>query len=111
MFLINEITNESKQRHHLVISKYNNATLTLEFKPSQNGWFYSIEWQTFSVNNLRIVNSANILRQWVKIIPFGIGILTKSGQDPMTVDAFSSGEANLYLLTSDDTAYLESLYV
>jgi hypothetical protein len=108
MIQITEITDESKQKHLLEIEGFEKATLYLEFKPNKNAWFFSLEWQTFSTYNIQLVKNYNLLRQFKNIIPFGIAIYTKSGQDPMTDDAFSSGDAEFFLLTASEVLELEA---
>jgi hypothetical protein len=105
---ITEITSEPKQKHLLSIEGYEKATLYLEFKPNQNAWFFSIVWQDFSTYNIQLVKSYNILRQFKNIIPFGIGIYTKSGQDPMVDTAFSSGDTQFFLLNAEDVQSIET---
>ena len=104
---ITEITNEPKQKHLLDVEGYERATLYLEFKSNQNAWFFGLEWQDFAIYNTLLVKSYNILRQFKNQLPFGIGIYTASGQDPMTDDAFSGGDAKFYFLTSDDVEEIE----
>lgn len=106
---ITEITNEPKQQHIFTVEDVEEKiTFYLEFKPNQNAWFFNLDWGDFSVNNVQIVKSYNILRQFKNIIPFGIGIYTKSGQDPMVDTAFSDGDAQLFLLTADEVEEIET---
>jgi hypothetical protein len=108
MLQITEITNEPKQKHTLNIEGFSSAILNLEFKPNQNAWFFSVEWETFSASNIRLVNNYNVLRKFRKIIPFGFWIDSKSDQDPMTDDAFSGGDCQFYLLTADEVLGVEA---
>ena len=107
MIQITEINDDPKQILYLVINGYDKAKLTLEFKPNQYSWFYSLEWQNFSTFNEKISNSPNILRQYRKILPFGILIGTDGGQDPMSIDAFTT-TSGLYLLDSSEVLQVES---
>ena len=108
MLQITEITEEPKQKHLLDIAGYEPAALYLEFRPNQNAWFFGLEWQTFATYNIQLTKNYNILRQFKNVIPFGIIIYTKSGQDPMTDDAFSSGDAQFFLLTASEVIELEA---
>lgn len=118
MLLINEITDEPKQKHTITINQYDQAVLDLEFKPNQYGWFFNVNWpnslQTvpysssgFSSSGGRVVHSQNLLRQQQNIIPFGLAIISDNGLDPMTQDAFSSGLVKLYVLTKDEADGIE----
>jgi len=107
MLKITEINDDPKQLIYLVIDGYEKAKLTLEFKPNQYAWFYSLEWQDFSTFNEQISNSPNILRQYRKILPFGLLIATDGGQDPMSVDAFTT-TSGIYLLSADEINQIEA---
>jgi hypothetical protein len=108
MLLINEITDEPRQQHLLTVDGYGYATLLLEWRPEQYGWFFTLSWGTFQTTNERVTASQNILRQYQNILPFGVAVNTTNLQDPMTQDAFLTGVASLYLLNADDAAYVET---
>ena len=109
MLWINEITSEPKQQHVLTIPGYaQKATLTLEFKPTQNGWFFSLSWGTRAINTERVTAHYNLLRQWRNVLPFGIAVGTVNSQDPMTQTDFSDQTAKLFLLTGDDLDTFEA---
>jgi len=110
VFLISEITNEPAQEHTFNIPGRERAVFTIVFRPEQFGWFYSLNWGSFVLNNSRIVFSQNLLRQFKNIIPFGIAVTTNNKLDPLTIDAFSSGVAQLYLLSADEVEDLEETY-
>ena len=105
-----EITSDYRQRHLLPIDGSEEyAYLTLEFKTNLNCWFYSITWGDFVTNNEQLTSGGNLLRQYQKIIPFGIVVLTSNLLDPVTLDAFTSGIASLYTLNASEVASVESL--
>jgi hypothetical protein len=108
MIQITEISSEPKQNHVLSLDQYNTINLYLEWKPQQQGWFYTVSWQGFSTNLQRIVYGLNLLRQYKNIIPFGIAVTTSNGLDPLTQDSFSSGVASFYLMGADDVAWTEN---
>ena len=108
---ITEITSEPQQQHFLIIEgNYDKATLTLEYKPNLNAWFYSLVWQTFSIYNQQLCRGPNIIRQFKNQLPFGIGIVTKNNLDPMTDDEFTNGNTSFYLLNSDDVTSVETYF-
>lgn len=109
MLKITEINNDPKQTLLLVIDGYAKAKLTLEFKPNQYSWFYNLEWQNFATFNEQVSNSPNILRQYRNILPFGIWIETDGGQDPMSIDAFTT-TTGLYLLNKTEIEEVETIY-
>lgn len=108
---ITEISNEYQQIHLIPIEgSAIRAYLTLEFKPLNNAWYFSLSWgDTFSTKNEQIVTSQNLLRQYKNIIPFGMGVMTKSlVVDPMTKEAFSTGDASLYFLSAAEVEAQET---
>lgn len=107
MIEINAITNDPRQIMSIVIQGYDNATFSLEFKPNQYSWYFSLSWQTFSVNNMRVTTSPNMLRQWKNILPFGLACLSNPLVDPSTLEAFTT-YSKIYLLSSSEILDVEA---
>jgi hypothetical protein len=86
-------------------------TLTLEYRPQQQGWSLDVSWNGTSpataMNGLRVTNFPNLLRQWRNLITFGLTCVTADGLEPLSIDAFSSGYAQLFLLAAADVARIE----
>lgn len=74
----------------------------LNYSAQQQGWFISLEYETFKVNNLRIVTSGNFLHQFKNIIPFGMSCIVEENNEPMLQEDFSSKRAKLYLLNQSE---------
>ena len=110
MFQITSITSESRQKHKLPVDGYADCEMIIEWRDTQSGWFASFTWGTWSVTGVRLCVLPNILAQWSNTIPFGIIILSNSGQDPMTIDAFEKSEATMFVMTSEERAELEATY-
>jgi hypothetical protein len=109
MKLVEGLTSDPKQTIFLAIEGYDKAILSLEYKPNQYGWFYSLSWGTFTVDNIRVARDQNILRQFKNLIPFGIAIITVNGVDPVLPDEFLSN-TSVYILTSDEVKIIEAAY-
>jgi hypothetical protein len=108
MKLLTEITNDFKQRLEVTLEDNNTFILQLEFIQSQNNWFYSITYgDNFRIVNHRLVTSFNILRQYRRLIPFGIGCTTSDGTDPYYVDDFVTGRVEITILTQDEVNTIE----
>jgi len=101
MLLLDNITNDPKQIMRLVVSGYETAEFYIEYKPNQYGWFFTLTWQDFTVTNQRITASPNFLRQYKKILPFGLLCSTNNNTDPLTQDSFLTN-CKIYYLDSDD---------
>jgi hypothetical protein len=110
MYLISALNDRPKQTFKAVIDGYDTATITIEFKPEQFGWFMSIVWGTFELYNERVATSDNILRQFKNIIPFGILIEGVNAIDPLTIDSWLT-DNKFYMLDQADIEEVEALYV
>lgn len=109
MRLINSLTDEAKQKFSVAIDGYDSASIFIEFKPQQQGWFMTISWGDWQLSNQRISTSPNILRQFKNRIPFGIAISGVDGIDPVFKDSWISLNA-FYVLDSADVETAEGAY-
>lgn len=107
MTLIQEITNEAKQKHTIILPNGKSMVMILEFFPLQTGWFVSFTYENFVINKMRVVTNPNILHQFKNLIPFGIGIYVSENQEALFQDDFSTKRAKLYLLTEEETQEYE----
>ena len=97
------IGNENQQVFRISIpetKKY--IDVLLVYSAQQQGWFINFQYESFSINGLRIVTSGNFLHQFRNILPFGMACVTEGNEEPMLKDDFSSKRAILYLLTSSE---------
>ncbi|RTL04651.1 hypothetical protein EKK58_10095 [Candidatus Dependentiae bacterium] len=107
MRLITSFTADPTQSISLVLDDGSKVNFTMRYISNQVGWFYSIEYGSFVVNNRRIVTSPNMLRAFRGIINFGIGVSTADGYEPIYIDDFSNGRASFYLLNEADVLAVE----
>ena len=111
MYFLQGLNQDSPQPVIIPLAGLANAQMTLTFSPTQNLWYFDLVWNDFEVDGCVVVSTPNLLRQWENILPFGIGCYCQDGQDPYGIDAFSSGNAQMYLLTADELPTVEaSLY-
>ena len=69
----------------------------------QMGWFINeIIYGTFKAEGIRVSVGYNLLHQFRNKIPFGIACFTKSNTEPTNIKSFSSGDAELFILTKDE---------
>ena len=109
MTQITGITANAKQTLTLVLPNGGQATLYLEYMEGQQGWFYSISYGTWSATYRRLVVTANMLRGFRNIIPFGLGIMTTDGYETLFINDFVNGRASLFLLDQDDVNTFEGI--
>jgi len=98
MYLIDGLSDKPKQTQTIILPNGERATLYLEYKALQLGWFMSLTYGDFVWTNVRIVNSPNIIRQAKNIVPFGVSCRVEDDQEPTLKTDFSTGRAKLYLL-------------
>lgn len=109
MTIVQGITSQPKQQLSLVLADGSTVTALMEYRPQQIGWFVEFTWGTWKSNGVRLTASPNLLRQYRKIIPFGIAIITQNNVEPLNVSDFSAGVAMVYLLNADDVTNAEAL--
>lgn len=109
MNLIPRLTAAPLQRQTLLLPGGSSVFLEIYFRPSQSGWYVNrLTWKLFVVGTLRITNNVNILRPWKNILPFGLACFTADNREPTQAQDFSSGAAQLYLLTPAEVAQYET---
>lgn len=100
MFLIQQITSDALQKQTLVLADGSTLTLTLYFRPLQQGWFITeLVWNTFILHELRVTNSPNMLNQFRNQLNFGLGCFSTANREPSQQFDFSSGASKLYILS------------
>lgn len=115
MNIINGITDQPTQVLEFTLADGSQVTLTLYFRPQQNGWFYDITWPgsttiitPFTTQNRRLVAAPNLLRQFQNLIPFGLACFTVDNSDPATQECLVDGSVTIVLLNQDDVADVEA---
>jgi hypothetical protein len=111
---ITGLTTQSAQVSFLLLEDGSRAKLSLFYRPQQLGWFYDITWPgnerlpvPFASLGNRLVASPNLLRQFRKLIPFGLMLYTIDNLEPMGRTCFVDGTADLILLNAADVLELE----
>jgi len=82
--------------------------LTLKYRPAIQMWFMDIAYNNININGIRICQNLNLIRQWKNILDFGI--LVRGSLEPMFIDDFSSGKAEILLLNTDEVQTIEDFY-
>lgn len=110
MTKIQGISDYPKQIFSIALPDGETLTLSLTYRPLQQGWFASVVYQNFEIDNLRVTCNYNILEQWSNLIPFGIACFTTQNQEPFFAQDFLAGNAALCLLDATDLENLEAFY-
>lgn len=105
---ISLLTSEPKQELALIFPDGSRSKIKIWYSETQQGWFFNLDWGTFSLRGRRLVASPNVLRAFRDIIPFGLACFTKDGYEPIYRNDFSSGRASVYILDEDDIVDAET---
>ncbi len=108
--LITNLKNKSRQKIKVQIGNAAIATFTFYYLPSQQGWFFDVEYGDFVSKGLRLVNSYNVLTAYFNILRFGLSCQVSDGSEPFFVDDFSTGRVKLFLLSEEEVLFLESVF-
>lgn len=100
MYQIQQITSDPNQQQTIILPDGTSLLLVMRFVPMQYGWFITeLTYGTFTIRNVRITVSPNMLYQFKNNIPFGLACFSQDSREPTQQQDFSSSAANLYILT------------
>ena len=97
MIRVTNITNDSNQRHVVIVNE-KEVFLTLRFYPVTQSWFFDIEYEGVTLYGIKA--SLGVRHLQGNNLPFEI-ILTdnsNTGLDPFKIDDFSNGRITLRFL-------------
>ncbi len=107
---IEELTSQPKQRHTLLQENGEEIVFELEYKVSQQSWYYNVTKNDFVVNSQRLVLGPNIVRRYQNIINFGLYVKSNDLQEPFLLYDFISGRVEIYLLTQTECQDVETTF-
>jgi len=106
---IANITQDPVQNLSLVLPSGYTLSFTLTFVDRQIGWFISnLSYLSFSLNGMRVVNSPNMLQQYLNQINFGLACFSTTSREPMFIQDFYDGASSLYVLTAAEVAQYQA---
>lgn len=109
MLLIQQIASNPFQKQTLTLDDGSSVAITMYFRSMQLGWFITeLTRGSFTLNELRITNSPNMLHQFKNQIPFGLACYSKGNREPSQQNDFLSGASKLYILTAAEVAQYTS---
>lgn len=107
---VTNITSSVKQQMQLILEKGQTADFALHFNGRMQAWFFSFTYNDITAKDLKVCLHPNILRQFKKIIPFGISFASNNLVEPFQETSFSSGACNMYILNSEDVQEVEEQF-
>jgi hypothetical protein len=91
------------QRQNVVLGDGTQLSLTLLYRPMQQGWWVTeLTYKGITLNSRRVVVSPNMLHQFREKLPFGLACFSAGNREPTLQQDFSSGAASLFVLTADE---------
>lgn len=110
MRLITGLDSSSKQTISITTEDNYTFQLLLNYSTNREGWFWSLAYSNFAVNNCRMTIGANILHRYAYALPFGLMCLTEDPQivNPYRLDDLESGRIKLYSLSAAEVAELNT---
>lgn len=109
MFKLTGFTDQPKQETNFVLADGSRVYMYLEYKPNQQGWFFSLTHDDFILDGIRLVPSPNILRQWKDVQNFGLLVTTSDNGEPYRQSAFVDGYLEVYLIDANELEEIDSL--
>lgn len=108
MNILTGLSAQPKQQSAFVLSDGSQVSLYLEYRPQQMGWFFDLTWQSITLNGQRLAVFPNILRQWQRLLPFGVAVVSTGDVEPLNVTDLSDGTVTLLVLTAEDVARINT---
>lgn len=89
--ILDKLGDECRQEIQCVLSNKEIIFFTFTFVEEINSWWMDLKYKEVEINSIKLVYSFDLLRQYTNILPFNIVILSTTGIDPITQDAFKNG--------------------
>lgn len=106
---ITTLTSSPKQKMQLVLDNNETADFYIYYNGRVQSWFFDISYNETIINCVKVCLHPNILRQFRRIIPFGLAFLSESKVEPFELTSFSSGQTGFYVLNSEEVETVEEL--
>lgn len=110
MTVLDGIRAVGEQRLRTQAPNGENLTLDIRYNTSTQAWFSDVIFGSFVLNNVRLVYTLNLLRQYLNIIDFGIAIFSDDGSDPFLINDFATNRVQIAILTPAEVAQIETIF-
>lgn len=107
MQIIETLTSYPNQLHQLVLDNGDTAEFRLYFSIRQLCWYFDLSYNGIIINGAKVVLSPNTLRQYKKILPFGIAFFSDGMAEPFQVTDFADGTIQMGILNAEEVEQLE----
>ena len=107
MQTVTSIKTNPNQTMQLVLENNETVDFHLYYSARTENWYYDFSYKSITCKGSKVVLSPNALRQFKRILPFGIMFSSESLAEPFRLDDFSSGRIVLSVLNSAEVAQIE----
>jgi hypothetical protein len=110
--MIQIITTDDYIQQQTIVAPDNSLIqLTIKYVPMQYGWFIQeLDWNTYTIQTMRITNNPNILYQFQNQFTFGLACFSQGTREPTQLEDFNQGYSSLYVLSQAEVLqYTESI--
>lgn len=107
---VTNITSSVKQQMQLLLENNETADFFLHYNARMQAWYFDFTYNEISAKNLKVCLHPNILRQFRRLIPFGITFGASNSVEPFQVTSFSSGACNMYILNKEEVEEIEQTF-
>lgn len=110
MKLITGLDSSSKQLASITTEENYTFQFLLNYSVNRQGWFWSLAYNNFAVNNCRLNIGVNILHRYNHALPFGLICTAEDPKqvNPYRLDDLESGRIKIYSLTTAEVAQIET---
>lgn len=104
---ITSITSSANQRMQLVLENNETVDFHIYYSARMQSWYYDFSYKNLTCNGSKVVLTPNSLRQFRKIIPFGIMFSAESFVEPFQQNDFATGRVVMSVLSADEVIQVE----
>lgn len=104
---LTELTSNPKQKMQIVLETNETVDFSMYFYPTQQSWYFDFSYKDITSNGNKLVLSPNLLRSYKNILPFGFMLQSQDGVDPFSIEDFTNGRVNFFVLNSNEVQEVE----
>ena len=109
MQLITQITNNPIQTMKLVLDTKELVQFNLRFMPTQMSWYCDVIYNDVEIYGLKVALFPNLLRHFKNMLPFGIGFSANDHVEPFSIEDFTNGRVQMFVLNKQEVEEIESV--
>ncbi len=107
MKAISNLSDEANQLSKVVLTDGTVVTFEFIYLPAIERWTFSVTHPDIQIDGMILCAGPNVLRDYRRVIPFGLGCYSTDGADPFYIEDFASGRITLYVLDASEVEFFE----